>query len=141
MEAVCLWNALFPLSYQIFIPNPVLVFGKTMPTQPPAPDLLPQYIAEGVPKQDDQSLHALRNWIDNLLAYRQDVAAEDIDASDGETIEAIDKSSDGTVVIKKVSCGKENCRCQSGSLHGPYRYIVTRHGDSLSWEYKGPVSD
>ena len=112
-----------------------------MPTRPSAPDSLPQYLAEGVPKQDDTDLRALQDWIGDLLKYRQDVAAEDIDAGEGESIEAVEESSSGTVVIKKVSCGKDNCKCQSGELHGPYKYIVRRQGDSLDWEYKGPVTE
>ena len=117
------------------------MFGKIMSTRPLAPDSLPKYLAEGVPKQDDADLRALQDWIDDLLEYRQDVAAEDIDASEGESIEAVEASSGGTVVIKKVSCGKDNCKCQSGDLHGPYKYIVRRQGDSLDWEYKGAVTD
>jgi len=71
------------------------MFGKTMPTRPPAPEGLPQYLAEGVPKQDDTDLRALQDWIDDLLKYRQDVAAEDIDAGEGESIEAVEESSGG----------------------------------------------
>jgi hypothetical protein len=103
--------------------------------------LLPESLAEGVPKQDDADLRTLQNWIDDLLEYSQDVAAEDIDAGEGETIEAVEESSGGTVVIKKVSCGKDNCKCQSGELHSPYKYIVRRQGDSLDWEYKGAVTE
>jgi len=29
----------------------------------------------------------------------------------------------GSVVMEKVCCGKPGCRCQSGSLHGPYPYL------------------
>jgi len=112
-----------------------------MPTRPSAPDALPQYLAEGVPKQDNADLRVLQNWIDDLLKYRRDVAAEDIDAGKSESIKAVEESSRGTVVIKKVSCGKNNCKCQSGELHGPYKYIVHRQGDSLDWDYKGPVSE
>ena len=127
-------------SYQTFISLKTLLFGKTMPTRPPAPDSLPQYLAEGVPKQDNGDLRALSDWIDDLLEYRQDVAPEDLDTNVGESIEAVDTTSEGTVVIKKVSCGKDNCKCQSGELHGPYKYLVRRQGDSLDWEYKGAVS-
>ncbi len=112
-----------------------------MSTQPPAPDSLPQYLAGGVPKQDDADLRALQDWIDELLEYRQDVDAEDISAGKDESIETVEESSGGTVVIKKVSCGKENCKCQRGQLHGPYKYIVRRRGDGLDWEYIGPVAD
>lgn len=112
-----------------------------MPSRPPSPDSLPQYLADGIPKQDDADLHAIQDWIDDLLAYRQDVGAEDIDTGKNESIEAVEESNRGTVVIKKVSCGKNNCKCQSGELHGPYKYIVRRRGDSLEWDYKGPVTE
>ncbi|WP_415383529.1 DUF6788 family protein [Halosimplex sp. TS25] len=112
-----------------------------MSTHPPAPDSLPQYLAEGVPKQDDADLRALRDWIDDLLEYRHDLGADDIDADENEAIEAVEESSDGTVVIKKVSCGKDNCKCQRGELHGPYKYVVRRQGDGLQWDYRGPVTD
>jgi len=128
-------------SYQTFILVLTLLFGKTMPTRPAAPDSLPQYLADGVPKQDDESLQALQDWINELLAYRRDIATEDIDAGEDESIETVKESSEGTVVIKKVSCGKDNCKCQRGELHGPYKYVVSRKGDSLKWDYKGPVPE
>ncbi len=118
-----------------------VLFGKKMPTRPPAPDSLPKYLVEGVPKQDDVDLRALQQWIDELLEYRQEVAPEDIDVGDGESLETVEESSEGAVVIKKVSCGKETCKCQRGQLHGPYKYIVRRRGDGLDWEYRGPVTD
>lgn len=112
-----------------------------MTTRPSPPTQLPKYLAEGVPKQDDDTLRALREWIDELLDYRRDVAAERIEAAEDEAIEDVQESSAGTVVIKKVSCGKENCKCRRGALHGPYEYVVRRKGDSLEWDYRGPVSD
>ncbi|MFC7143060.1 DUF6788 family protein [Halosimplex aquaticum] len=112
-----------------------------MSTRPLAPDSLPKYLAEGVPKQDDEGLRALGDWIDDLLEYRHDVGEDDIDADENEAIEAVEESSDGTVVIKKVSCGKDNCKCQRGELHGPYKYVVRRRGDGLQWDYRGPVTD
>ena len=112
-----------------------------MTHQPRPPDELPQYLAQGVPKQDDGTLRALQEWIDELLEYRKDVGADDIAVGEGESIQTVDESSDGTVVIKKVSCGKDNCKCQRGELHGPYKYVVRRKGDRLKWDYKGPVSE
>lgn len=49
---------------------------------------------------------------------------------------AVEESSRGTVVTKKVSCGKDNCKCPRGELHGPYKYIVHRQGNSLEWTTK-----
>lgn len=112
-----------------------------MPSRPQPPDSLPKYITEGVPKQDEAALRALRDWIDDLLAYRRDVDTEVITAADDESIEAVEDASEGTVVIKKVSCGKENCKCQRGELHGPYKYVVRRNGETLDWDYRGPVDD
>ena len=37
---------------------------------------LAPYFTEGAPKQDDDTLRALQEWIDELLAYRRNVAAD-----------------------------------------------------------------
>ncbi|WP_336328499.1 DUF6788 family protein [Halovenus sp. HT40] len=113
-----------------------------MPEKPRAPDGLPKYLREGIPKQSSEDLRAVQDWIDDLIEYRQDVSPDDIEAGDGESIEAVEESSSGgTVVIRKNTCGSKGCKCQSGDLHGPYKYVVTRDGDSLNWEYKGPVAE
>jgi hypothetical protein len=112
-----------------------------MPAPPEPPETLPQYITDGIPKQDTKSLHDLRDWIDNLLAYREDLSPDQIEADPNESIEAVEDTSEGTVVIKKVTCGKENCKCQSGDLHGPYKYVVSRQDGSLNWDYRGPVTE
>jgi hypothetical protein len=110
-----------------------------MSDRPHAPDGLPKYVREGIPKQSSEDLRAVQEWIDELIEYRQDVALDEIEASDGESIETVEETSSGTVVIWKNTCGSKGCKCQSGELHGPYKYVVTRDGDSLNWEYKGPV--
>lgn len=112
-----------------------------MPIQPTPPAELPNYLAEGVPKQDDETLHSLQAWINELLEYRQDVPPDEIEAAADESIETVEETSGGTVVKKKVSCGKDNCKCQDGELHGPYKYVVQRQGGTLHWEYKGPVCE
>lgn len=112
-----------------------------MAIQPSPPDSLPQYLTEGIPKQNDEDLRAIQDWIDELLEYRQDISMEEIEVGEDESVEAVEESSDGTVVIKKVTCGKDGCKCQRGELHGPYKYIVRRQGDSLDWSYDGPVDN
>ena len=113
-----------------------------MSHRPDAPDRLPKYLREGIPKQSNVDLRAVQAWIDELIEYREDVDAEEITAGEGESIEAVEESSSGgTVVIRKNTCGSEGCKCQNGELHGPYKYVVTRDGDSLNWEYKGPVDE
>lgn len=107
--------------------------GTLEPPEPPAS--LPKYIHEPVAKQGLDELQALSDWIDELIEYRQrpvEIAVED----DEELVEVDDSNgSGGTQVIKKVPCGK-NC---DGCPHGPYEYTVYRDGDSLVWEYVGPV--
>jgi hypothetical protein len=44
-----------------------------MSTQPPAPDLFLPYLAESVPKQDDEDLRALQDWLNDLLEYCRDL--------------------------------------------------------------------
>ena len=39
----------------------------------------------------------------------------------------------GTLVVKRVPCGK-NCR---GCPHGPYAYRVKREGEHVKWRYLG----
>ncbi len=34
-----------------------------------------------------------------------------------------------------MRCGKSNCRCRTGELHGPYYYRFWRDGDRLRKEY------
>lgn len=108
-------------------------------TDPSAPDSLPKYMVEGVPKQSDETLRDLQNWIDQILDYRANISEEDIEADEGEQIEDVKKTSSGTVVIKRVSCGKDSCSNCPNPGHGPYKYIVKRQDGKLNWDYKGPV--
>lgn len=108
----------------------------TLPTAPPT---LPQYIIEGLPKQDDQTLHDAREFIDELLAAReqrreQPISEEELSA-DAEVIEA---KSSSTVYLEYRTCGDETCSCMSGGQkHGPYRYRAYRDGDIVRREYLG----
>jgi hypothetical protein len=34
----------------------------------------------------------------------------------------------GAIVTRMIRCGRSNCKCARGLLHGPYHYRVTRHG-------------
>lgn len=102
---------------------------------PPPPASLPKYLAEGIPKQDTDTLQDTREYIDALLEYRaQDIAAHDLpeganpmSTSDGK----------GTIVLEKVRCGDDSCKCASGELHGPYLYRYHREQGTLKSEYLG----
>ena len=112
-----------------------------MPEKPPAPDGLPKYIAEGIPKQHSADLRNLQDWIDELIEYRQGIEPEEISAGPNETIEKTEPSSKGTIVYKKVTCGSKGCHCEDGELHGPYKYRVTWVNGKQKWKSLGPVGD
>lgn len=41
----------------------------------------------------------------------------------------------GKLTTQYVTCGKADCRCRNGQLHGPYHYRVWRDGDQIKKEY------
>jgi len=41
----------------------------------------------------------------------------------------------GSVCAQMVRCGKQNCKCQRGQLHGPYSYYFSRKGSTLVKRY------
>lgn len=41
----------------------------------------------------------------------------------------------GTVHAQMIRCGRSNCRCTRGQLHGPYYYRFFREGDKLTKKY------
>lgn len=113
---------------------------------PPEPESLPQYLADGLPKQDDATLADAREYIEALLAYRrQPVAAEALPgdaepvAEDEIELEGEAESGKGTLVEEYVTCGDETCACMAkdGEKHGPYLYRYYREGGDLTSEYVG----
>jgi len=45
----------------------------------------------------------------------------------------------GEVCEQYVRCGKANCRCSNGQLHGPYHYRVWREGTRVYKQYVKPA--
>lgn len=43
----------------------------------------------------------------------------------------------GCYRLEKVRCGKDNCRCAGGELHGPYWYLYARKNGRLTSRYVG----
>jgi hypothetical protein len=41
----------------------------------------------------------------------------------------------GDVIMQFVRCGKSNCHCSTGELHGPYYYRVWRDGEKIRKQY------
>src|SRR5437763_9168580 len=42
-----------------------------------------------------------------------------------------------TYRLEGIRCGKENCKCARGKLHGPYWYSYTRVKDKVTSQYIG----
>jgi len=106
---------------------------------PIAPDTLPKYLAEGLPKQDTETLEDVAEFVDALLEHRhQPVDVEELPA-DAEPVEQ-DDGGNGTLVKERVKCGDDSCKCTSGNaadMHGPYLYRYYRENGQLTSEYVG----
>ena len=110
-----------------------------MSVEPRPPDVIPAYIVEGIDRQDTETLVAIEQYARERREYLKTLESREITAKDladpEEELVDVEESAEGTVVIKKVPCGKD---C-GGCPHGPYKYVVNREGESLNWEYKGRV--
>lgn len=102
-----------------------------MSDTPSAPDTIPKYIAEGLPKQDVETLHDIQSYIDELIDWN--TQPPEVSVDENEELVDVEESSKGTTVTKKVPCGKD---CD-GCPHGPYDYLVYRSGGDVKWEYVG----
>lgn len=109
------------------------------PTVPPS---LPNYLAEGLPKQDDETLREAREYIDELLAARERHQNEPVtDDELPEDARIFENESSGAVYLEYRTCGDESCSCMNGGeKHGPYKYRAYRDGDTVRREYLGKAT-
>lgn len=106
--------------------------------EPKAPDSLPKYLAEGIPKQSDSTLKDLEQYVAELREYRDKEVTPDDLPENAEQVEDGDTGSEGTLVKEYVTCGDESCGCMDGGdKHGPYRYRYFYKNGSLTSEYVG----
>jgi hypothetical protein len=105
---------------------------------PDAPDSLPKYLADGLPKQDTETLEDVRDFVDALLDYRRgEVPPSDL-PDDADPVDTDDDGGRGTLVKEKVTCGDETCSCMDGGeKHGPYLYRYYRVDGTVKSEYVG----
>lgn len=101
---------------------------------PNAPESLPQYIADGLPKQDDDTLRDVIAFAHEILDQR--VLAEPEIPDNAEVIEE-DTDKGGSIVTEMVVCGKESCKCANGEKHGPYKYHYWSENGTTQKEYVG----
>jgi len=117
------------------------MFGK-MSAETQAPSDVPKYVREGLDRQDRETLQDVIEYCEERIEYLESQANQDLNeeqlADEGEELVDVEEGSEGTRVVKKVPCGKDNC---STCPHGPYLYLVRREGDSVIWDYQGVVDD
>ena len=111
----------------------------TEPTEPVTPNSLPKYLADGLPKQDKETLEDVREYVDELLEYKEQLDDQPIETDDlSGDVEIIEGGSKGTIVIEHRTCGDESCHCMNdGEKHGPYKYRAYWEEGSVKKEYIG----
>jgi hypothetical protein len=108
-------------------------------SQPEPPESLSKYLAEGIPKQDVETLRDIRKYVDTLIEYREQ-SIETAELPDTADPVNRDNGGKGTVAKEKVKCGDKTCKCASGNpedMHGPYLYRYYRKDGNLTSEYLG----
>jgi len=109
-------------------------------TRPSPPSSLPKYLAEGLPKQDTETLRDVQSYVDALTEYRDRPVTEDELPETANPVEYSDDVKKGIVRKERVKCGDDNCRCISGDpqdMHGPYLYRYYREDGTMKSEYIG----
>lgn len=102
---------------------------------PDTPDTIPNYVADGLERQDEETLRDIQDYVSELIEWQnQNVDPEEV-ADEDETVVGVEEHEKGTVVKKKIPCGKD---CD-GCPHGPYRYLAYRDGKNVKTDYLGPV--
>jgi hypothetical protein len=96
-----------------YVTNPFVyddILHKAM-NPPQAPDSLPKYLAEGIPKQDDSMIEDLREYSQAILEHCQQTRAEtEVTAEDiPSNAEQLGTDESGTFVAETVTCGDQSC--------------------------------
>ena len=76
--------------------------------EPPAS--LPKYLAEGLLKQNVDTLRDIRDYVDAFIeSWEQTVEPDELP----DTAQPVDCDDGGTGTVVKVTCGDETCQCAS----------------------------
>jgi len=102
-------------------------------TQPDAPDGIAQYILDGLERQDAESLRQIAEHAEELAAWKEAQAAEEMDEEDvvredsqGDDDRPDDVPAKASVVVKEINKNR-------------YYYYQWREGSSVKSKYKAPV--
>jgi hypothetical protein len=112
------------------------------PTEPQAPESLPKYLAEGLPKQDRETLAEISEYVEALINHKTLLAEPSSEPAElPEDSEGDQEGLTGSIHYEFRTCGDESCQCMTGGTkHGPYRYRVYREGETIKKEYLGKAN-
>jgi len=111
----------------------LLMLVKMKDAAPTPPEEVPNYVVDGLRRQDEETLRLIREYVDELMERQQrEVEPKEV-ADEDEEVVGVEEHERGTVVEKRVPCGKD---C-GGCPHGPYRYLAYREGSKVKTEYLG----
>jgi hypothetical protein len=110
-----------------------LLVNMESSTRPDAPEGIAQYIAEGLDRQDAESLREIASHAEDLAAWKEAQAAEEMEEEDviredsaGDDDRPDDIPAKASVVVKEINNNR-------------YYYYQWREGSSVKSEYKAPV--
>lgn len=108
-----------------------------------APDSLPKYLADGLPKQDRETLEDVRAFVDELIEHKQQVDEQPIQDEDlSGDAEIIEEGPTGTIAAEYRTCGDKSCHCMTdGEKHGPYKYRAYWEDGTVKKEYLGKADE
>lgn len=81
-------------------------------------------------------LRRLDEWLHELIARAEDAERAQRTPPPGRAA-AVQSPGNKTYRQESIRCGKENCKCAQGKLHGPYWYSYTRVKDKVTSRYVG----
>jgi hypothetical protein len=82
------------------------------------PSELPNYVVDPLARQSPERLRAAAAWAEELVDAKESAepGADGLNSDSEEIVEVEERNGGPTIVVKKVSCGKDNC---SSCPHGP----------------------
>lgn len=81
-------------------------------------------------------LRKLDVWLHELISRAEEADRVELSSTRKRTV--VEQTSDNrTYRLESIRCGRENCKCARGKLHGPYWYSYTRIEDKVTSQYIG----
>jgi hypothetical protein len=89
-------------------------------------------IKQSISALPQKELTKLDTWLHALLEDHQSKKRKRSTTKQNEVLQA-HQTAHKTYRLERIRCGKENCKCAEGKLHGPYWYAYwTKNGKTKS---------